>query len=180
MSSTLDKKIILGHTAEGYRVVVDVHFGPDGHGNAERQPTVESITHATIPHPDVLSITGEVIDPRKHRRDWDVAGGQVVDYVREITRPAGTLTLADLARFADLWEAWHLNTMRSACAHMDTTIPEGAVLVERYGQPDTQGWLIDNLACPVTGYTYGHAWLAEVVPDEIVEELGALLEKAAQ
>lgn len=173
----LDQRTALGTTVEGYRVIVEVYFGPDRYGNAERRPTIETITHETIPHPDVLSICGEVIDLRHFGRG--ISCGQTVDEVRAITRPAGTLTADDLARFADLWDAWHLNTMRAACAHMNTTIPKGAVLLERYGRPDVLGWRIDNLVCPVTGYTYGHAWLAEVIPDEIIVELTALLAKAA-
>lgn len=175
----LDQRTTLGTTAEGYQVTVEVHFGPDRQGNAEKRPTVESTTHETIPYPDVLTINGKVIDLSRYGFGRDIAGGQTVDDVRAITRPAGTLTVEDLARFADLWDAWHLNTLRAACAHMDTTIPEGTVLPERYGRPDVLGWRIDNLVCPVTGYTYGHAWLAEVIPDEIVEELTTLLAQAA-
>lgn len=171
---TLKDRVIFGRTDEGYRVIIEVKYGPDDMGNAERQPIVQSVTHEQIPHPSVLSIAGEVVD--RFRRD--VSGGQIIEDVRAITKPAGTLTIEDLNRFADLWDAWHLNTMRAACAHMDTTIPEDAVMPERYGRPDEMGWLLANLVCPETGYTYGHAWLAEVVPPEIVDEIATILAKA--
>lgn len=57
-----------------------------------------------------------------------------------------------------LWQHAHLNGMSAACEHMDLTIPEGTELPERYGKPDEQGWLMENVKCPETGKSYGSAW----------------------
>ena len=169
----------LGRTAEGFEVYVDVYYGHDRLGNAEKIPMIESaVTHKQIPYPDALTISGDVVDPTKRGDAKFVSGGQTISDVRSIVSPAGSLTLDDVQRFADLWEAWHLNAMRAGCVHMDTAIPEGTVLPERYGRPDVTGWRIENLSCPETGYWYGSGWLAEPVPDEVVAEIAALLDKA--
>lgn len=185
--TTIDTKVGLGSTAEGYRVVVHVKYGPDNMGNAERNPTPTSAhTHQPIPYPDVLSISGEVCDLSKRRSspDFFVGGGQCIGAVRDITKPAGTLTLEDTKRFADLWDAWHLNTMRAACAHMDLSgvpddLPHSLTYAERKaGAVDRYTWIKTHVLCPVSDYTYGAAWLAEDVPAEVVEEIATLIAKA--
>jgi hypothetical protein len=187
MTTTIDKKVGLGKTADGYRVVVHVKYGLDDMGNAERNPTPTSAhTHEPIPYPDVLSITGEVCDLSKRRSspNFIVSAGQTVDLVREITEPAGSLTTEDTRRFAELWDKWHLNAMRAACAHMDlSVVPDDLPAYTSYedrkaGLLDRSGWMLANVRCPVTGYKYGSAWLAENVPDEVVEEISNLIAKA--
>lgn len=180
--TTIDKKVGLGSTAEGYRVVVHVTYGVDT-PNAERNPTVTSAhTHEPIPHPLVLAITGDLVDTSKRRSspEFWVSGGQIVNWVPQITKPAGTLTVEDCKRFAVLWETWHLNTMRAACAHMDLStvpadLPHHAV---NRGEMDRYTWIRANLPCPVSEYKYGSAWLAEPVPTEVIEEIEALIKKA--
>lgn len=185
--ATIDKKVGLGKTHDGYRVVIHVRYGPDDMGNAERNPTpISSQTHEPIPYPDVLSITGEVCDLSKRRNSdaFIVGAGQVVDAVREVTKPDGTLTVEDLNRLADLWQAWHLNTMRSACAHMDLSVvpddlPDHLPYFDRKsGNQDRQGWMLANIVCPTSGYRYGSAWLAEPVPDDVVAEIVTIIDKA--
>lgn len=187
MSLTINKKVGLGKTPDGYRFVIHVEYGPDDMGNAERNPNPISFhTHEPIPYPAVLSITGEVCDLSKRRSSpyFIVGAGQCVGDLRAITEPAGQLTLEDTRRLADLWDAWHLNTMRAACAHMDlSVVPEDVPSFvssedRRAGRLDRSGWMQANLVCPTSGYKYGSAWLAEPVPDEVVEEIAALLEKA--
>lgn len=186
MTTTINKKVGLGKTDEGYRVVLDVYYGPDREGNAERQPVVQSVEHEEIPYPLVLTITGELCDLSKRRSspDFIVGIGQIHGEVRKIVQPDGSLTVDDAKRLADLWERWHLNTMRAACAHMDLSqvpddVPENLPYAERQaGGVDRYTWIRTNLPCPVSDYKYGSAWLAENVPDEVVEEISNLIAKA--
>lgn len=181
--NTIDTKVNLGTIAHRQRVVIHVRYGLDPHNTS---PVTSMHTHETIARPDLLSITGELCDLTKRRTssNFVVAAGQIIDDVRTITTPAGTLTLDDVNRLADLWRTWHLNTMRAHCAHMDLSttpadLPNYVSAADRAtGRTDVPTWRLDNLVCPVSGYRYGRAWLAEAVPDAVIAELSALIDKA--
>jgi hypothetical protein len=90
----------------------------------------------------IVSFQGELI-PYRHREP--VAGGQIVDEV-----PDNVLR--------NLWTRWHLNGMRSHCAHQNQLIP----------------W--DQVApCHKTGYKAGHAWLHELIPADTVDDIRAAM-----
>lgn len=78
-----------------------------------------------------VSFTGEVIEYR-HREPY--TGGQVIMSHRDDMPPA----------VAAAWDRWHLNDMRSHCAHQDRAIPWDSVP-----------------PCEETGYRAGTAWLVE-------------------
>lgn len=127
----------------------------------------QSVSHEVL-HGDVIEVSlmgeaGSKYAPRSVR-----SAGQIVDMLSEITKPAPGWTLSEIRRVRELWERWHLNTMRAACAHMDT---ETLVREDnRFGGTHISTKAPENV-CPVTGYQYGHAWLTEEVPAEVLDEL---------
>lgn len=135
-----------------------------------------TVEHEPIP-PDALAVS--LVGARRRGR-VDDGGGQIVDDLRDPERqPLDGLEVADLDRIADLWDRWHLNEMRAACAHMPRTLDDlariaPAGLPQRYGKPDVVGWAIEHVRCAAdTGYRYGTAWLYEPVPGETLDELRA-------
>ena len=84
--------------------------------------------------------------------------GQCVDDVARCT-PIEPVTVAMRDRLITLWHLWHLNDMRAGCEHQRAA-----------------GWDSTKLSlpCPQCGYQYGHAWLFEAVPDDVVAELRAI------
>lgn len=77
------------------------------------------------------------------------AAGQIIRAVKRLRTP----TARELCR---LWDRWHLNDMKGACAHMTT--PK---VYDRDTAP----------VCPESGYRYGSAWLVEEIPDEEIEAI---------
>lgn len=130
-----------------------------------------TITHGTVTDPVEVSLTGEQCIERFGRRDY-LGGGQNVDTLADIVNPAPGWTLAEIRELATLWDRWHLNTMRAACAHM---VP-GDLAREDNGYGGTRISTSDpRNTCPESGYRYGHAWLTEPVPADVVARLDYLM-----
>lgn len=112
----------------------------------------QTVDHETIDGYTELSVSTSGLY-KGHKRGVDIDfGGQCIDMLREVTKPAKGWTVADLGELADLWEHWHLNGMRAACAHQDRDAGMGS--------PD----------CPVSGYRWGHARLVEPLPDDVADK----------
>ncbi len=128
--------------------------------DAER--VVETIEHEHVRYGDVphVSITWEYGTKRQLNRG-DGSGGCDID------RDLLAMLSPQAHRIHELAERWHLNTMRAGCAHQ--TIRYGT---KRYGRKVPS--LDATEPCPVTGYKYGHAWLVEVPPAEVLDELRTL------
>lgn len=96
------------------------------------RPGAQTVAHDPLPYGTVrASFMGEVIE-YWHREPY--ATGQVIMSHRDDMPPA----------VAAAWDRWHLNDMRSHCAHQDRAIPWDAVP-----------------PCEETGYRAGSAWLVE-------------------
>lgn len=113
-----------------------------------------------------LSVQGSAVG--YGRREVDEGGQMTID--PDDIEPAEGWTRKDVHNLVDIWARWHLNGMRAGCAHVPEPLWETN---ERYGyrQPD----LKNTPACRVSGYRYGHAWLAEELPAEIVTEVRRLM-----
>lgn len=166
------ENLFIGRQADGSRVYVDI-------ARAREEKPVILTDHSVVGYVDRLTISGSVIAP--HGREAH-RFGQITDDLAAVTRPAGTLTTQDIADLVAIWDRWHPNDMRAACAHMpDTsTVPDGADVEERYGRPDVVGWHLKHTVCPVTGYRYGTAWLAEVVPADVWRRLAEIVAAAQE
>lgn len=73
------------------------------------EPTWETVTHERIREHVRLSISGHVWNLRHTDHE---TGGQCLDLIDSLA------VVTDRARrIKEIWERWHLNDMRSACAH---------------------------------------------------------------
>jgi hypothetical protein len=145
----------VGTTANGEAVYVEVKV-------TSGAKEVQTITHGTASHVTRVSIAGHYYDKRSRRKDWS-GGGQCVEMLDAVTRPAPGLAPHEIIRLAKIWQRWHLNDMRMACAHQEPVYHED-------GQPD----LGATPRCPETGYRCGSAWLYEAPPADVLDDLGRI------
>lgn len=153
----------VGTTNDGDRVWLDIELTEkDVQGrfnSADTHQPVESYTELTI------SGHGIQRGRRLPARDIDF-GGQCIDRLRAVTRPAEGWTTGELADLADIWKRWHLNGMRAGCDHQE-------VVMEQDKYDRTVPSLDLTPPCPITGYRYGHAWLVATLPAEVVDRVRA-------
>lgn len=144
----------LGRTTDGEAVYVNVEL-------RRQEGAWQTIEHEEIATPLTLSIMGHTFDKGSNRWDCDSAG-QIVDTLTRMNpaKLADGWTSEDVAALHALWQRWHLNTMRAACAHQE-------IVYEDDGQ---QPSLDKTPPCPITGYKYGHAWLTDPLPEEAAEQ----------
>lgn len=114
----------------------------------EDQPTVD---HGMVDHPWRFAVSA-TLWRRRNSPDCDAAG-----QIRETVVRVGTPEARELCR---LWKRWHLNDMQGACAHMATP---------KAYDPNAP------VVCPETGYVYGSRWLTEVIPDEEIAAIRAVV-----
>jgi len=122
-----------------------------------------TMEHGEIAAPLTLAIMGHTFDQGSKRWDCD-NGGQIVDTLTRMNpaKLAEGWTSEDVAALHNVWQRWHLNTMRAACAHQEV------VYEDDHGQQRPS--LDKTPPCPRTGYRYGHAWLTDPLPDEAAEQ----------
>lgn len=159
----------VGRTGDGTKVYVEIEVSTQ---QGEHQ-TTEHDTVTSVPR---ISVSGHYYVPRSPggrigpRADWD-GGGQCLDTLAEVTEPASGLTLQDIGRLVYVWRHWHLNDCRAGCAHQTPVWRDNP----RYGYREID---LDNTpACPHTGYRFGSAWLVDVPPIEVTDELRTLAGK---
>lgn len=150
----LNRQGYLGRTVDGEAVYVQITL-------KREDRTRETVEHEQISNPLDLAISGHTFDKGSQR--WDIdSGGQIVDTLTRMDprRLADGWTSEDVTALHELWQRWHLNTMRGACAHQEVVYEDEA---KRRPSLDL------TPPCPHTGYRYGHAWLTDPLPDEAVE-----------
>jgi hypothetical protein len=86
---------------------------------------------------------------------------------------------SDVQRFCDLWGRWHLNGLTAGSTKQEEFI--------RAYQKEHPEWRYDYTeACQLLedadlfvdlGYNYGHKWLVEEIPNEVLEEIKSLVKK---
>lgn len=154
-------------TTNTYRI------GRDAYGNAvfatltlaERLGSFTTTTHEPAERVTRLSVMGGVRDG--YRSDYS-ACGQIVDDVAAVQDFAPGWTAQDVASLVAIWRRWHLNDMRAGCVHVPEPVREDSPYGRR---PD----LTNTPACPETGYRYGHAWLVEEPPADVLAEFRRLM-----
>lgn len=135
-----------------------------------------------------LSMTGDIGVGRNL-----LSCGQISSTLRE-ELPELVNAADGLADLLDAWDAWHLNDMRSGCAHqmadgwhlrpIDPTKP-----LDSYGEhvpgvsaswnrlawvrPEEHPDGLLGKPCPTCGYRFGTAWLTEPVPVDVLAAVEA-------
>lgn len=153
----LNRSGYLGRTNDGDAVYVCIELRRQG-------GVKQTVEHEEITDPVELAVTGHTFE--KFSRRWDIdSGGQIVDTLKDLNpaKLAAGWTPEDVTALHDLWQRWHLNTMRAACAHQEVVYVPG-----RYG--GTEPSLDKTPPCPHTDYTYGHAWLVEPLPEDVADQ----------
>lgn len=156
----------VGTTADGSYMVVTAEI-------RRRAGTWQTVTHERAIDPTELSVTGELYKARTSpKRHEPISAGQNIDDLADVVNPAPGWTLEEIAELRSLWDRWHLNAMRAACAHMDPA----TLAREDDGYGGTRVSTRDpRNVCPETGYQYGHAWLVESVPAEVLNRVRHLM-----
>jgi hypothetical protein len=147
------KRFYLGLNQERRRVYADVRIEDEG------TRIVEFVDHTEAPCPANVAISFEIPAAEMY--------GQISADERVIVEPTRHTRLIERA-----WETQHLNTMNAACMHMTDEM-----LARREGESahDWQTRMLDTVACPVTGYRWGRAWLARTADLDILNQLRAAL-----
>lgn len=145
---------MIGRDQDGLRFIIQLTLEEQG---GER--VMHTIEHEPVARVTRLSISGAGLE----RSARDIAyGGQCRDALEELRELAPGWTQADVDSIAAIWDRWHLNDLRAACAHMD--LPEDKSYDARH-----------HIECEAgTGYKYGTAWLVEPLPDDVVTEMQRL------
>lgn len=147
-------------------------IGRDADGNAvfvtlaltERTGSFTTTAHEPAERVTRLSVIGGVRDGA--RRDYSTSG-QIIDDVAAVRDFAPGWTAQDVASLVAIWRRWHLNDTRAGCVH----VPEPLMEDTPYRRVD----LVNTPACPVTGHRYGHAWLMEEPPADVLAEFRRLM-----
>lgn len=141
-----------------------------------------------------LSITG-VEGPKRNGDCWGGCG-QIVMHAKGTWIAGADFSQAQMDRFIEVWDRWHLNDMRAGCEHqraekwderpIDPSKPLNAYGKHFAGQiSDSWNMLtwvrpaahpdgLMGVPCPTCGYKFGSAWLTEEVPADVLEWLTAL------
>jgi hypothetical protein len=153
--------VFVGTTAAGERVLMT--------GELRREPqTSTTVTHEDIDKPMTLALTSAVFTGKKNIGRNHVTSGATLEHLGRIIKPAPGFTLDEARELHRIGTQWHLNTMKSACVHMDT--PKGK----------TGSEILDmGITCPETGYKWGHSWLVKPLPADIEARFVELMSKGA-
>lgn len=151
---------LVGRTDDRDRVIVEVNLEPLSPGRHQ------TVTHAVVEGGLRLSIMGEVYRKGAHRGNPDRAG-QIRESLSLVTSPEPGWSLDEIAELDQIWERWHLNDIRAACAHQ-TVVWEDSPSGRRPSLELTE-------PCPIIGYRYGSAWLTDPLPTTILERVRYLM-----
>ncbi len=114
-----------------------------------------------------LSIVGEVVNH---------AYGQCYDFIRGLVEQHGSghRDKGEILKLLDIWDRWHLNTMRAGTPRQQEIIRPwlkrnpNKDYTEQCDYLFSHGLLIDD------GYKYGTAWLYEPLPDDVITFISGL------
>jgi len=131
-----------------------------------------------------LSITG-VVGPMKSGNALGSCG-QIITGFAEYDRrghtsvtnivPASGWTVGYIRRFFDVWDRWHLNDMRAGTPKQEEWLRQHPIeVVYPESHYEKASKLLEEAGLnPDDGYRYGHAWLREEVPAEVLQFLADL------
>jgi len=118
-----------------------------------------------------LSIVADVYYPKDRKNDPSECG-QCTETIREFWGSD-----SKVAELCDLWNRWHLNGLRAGTRvqgeHLRENPPQPPFFPESHYEKsckilETAGLYEDR------GYKYGHRWLVEDLPKDVLKRLGEL------
>lgn len=137
-----------------------------------------------------LSITG--VEGPKANGDCRGGCGQIVMSGLSVDAYAPGWHAQKVAKLAEIWDRWHLNDMRAGTPAQEREIErrtaaakaeygvDGPALAYKLGFDSHYSmacaWLNEAGLYDDNGYKYGHAWLREEVPADVVAWLDSLPE----
>lgn len=86
------------------------------------------------------------------------------------------ITVADLNTIIQIWDKWHLNDMNAGTEKQTAFIMEWEK-DHKYNYTAVCKALKKVGLYEDNGYKYGHAWLVEIIPDEVITEITAIFDK---
>lgn len=153
---------LLGRNSDGARVTVSINLSEQYYERG-----VTTTDHYVIDRPISLyrlSIMGGVLG----RGDY-VHCGQVLEQVADVKQIADGWSVLDLTSLLAVWDRWHLNDVRSWCAHMDRSN-----LVREDGPYGRQISTRGNPCPDGADFWFGRSWLVEFLPDDVIAEVERL------
>jgi len=152
------KKLYVGVKNTGKKMYINLEI----HQEADTR-TAQTIDHQTITAYKTLSMSGN--------------GGQNTEEIADIkSYKEMFISENDLNTIITIWNKWHLNDMKAGTAKQQAFIDEWKKTNE-YDYTaicealKSAGLYEDN------GYKYGHSWLVEPLPQEVITEITAIFEK---
>jgi hypothetical protein len=152
------KKLIIGVRNTGKKAYVELEINQETDSRTKQTTTLETITGCKS-----LSICGNGGQNREETAD--IKGYKEL-FVSE----------SDLQTIITIWDKWHLNDMKAGTVKQQAFIEEW----EKSNKYEysavcealkTAGLYEDN------NYKYGHAWLVEPLPEEVITEITVIFEK---
>ena len=123
-----------------------------------------------------LSITG--VEGPKRNGNCRGSCGQIIMHEWNIHAYAKGWDAAEVARFREVWNRWHLNDMRAGTPAQEQYLrdnPVTAVYPESHYVRACEALANAGLnPDPETGYRYGRGWNLEQVPQSIIDYLESL------
>ena len=111
------------------------------------------------------------------------SGGQNCDSIRDLIKVSGNMelkgegTLGDLLEILDIWDRWHLNDMHAGTRKQEAAIEAWKAEGNKYDYTEAKVALVRKGLDNDLGYSYGSAWLLEVLPPETEARVVALFAK---
>ena len=164
-----ERKILLGVTADKqYRAEIEVEL------KLHRRHYAEQRDIDLNPVPDTyaeFSVCGTIDVKGKYRWEY-YSGGQNLDEIAELY-PDNTL----IQEIVGLWNQYHLNDLKAGSRPQTE-------FIKQY-EKDNPSWRYDySAACDLLrdaglyidrGYKYGHAWLLEILPEEVKNRIREII-----
>lgn len=138
----------------------------------------KTYAHIKLSDSGKLSIVG-VQGPRAN---GDCVGscGQIENYLLEdVVKYMDGWDHDSVKKLQDIWKRWHLNDMRAGTPEQEDFIREW-MKSNRYDYTAACNALKEAGLYEIDGYKYGHGWLMEEIPYEVVEWLVSLPESKTQ
>lgn len=162
-----ERKLHVGTTARGERVSLTISLS---------QPAAPGIAvttdHRVVAGGQVrLSMQSETIE-----KGIMTGGGQDLQAIRDVLAEGGEPAISALllVELLGIWERWHLNDMRAACAHQQAEADRLYRDLPGYGHERARWIELRALSCP-EGYKYGSAWLIELLPAKVADRVADII-----